>query len=80
MDRQVSMKLIKFPYSTEDRIKSNIERLKLDLWEAETGAHVTDILRICEEYVMGLDEEVETKLALVNIQSSIIFLDHYFTR
>ena len=73
------LKLLKFPTSTEERIKANIDRLKLDLWTTEDGEYVTEILRLCEQYVMGLEEGAETSIALVNLQSSIICLDQYFT-
>lgn len=72
------LKLLKFPTTTDERIQANIDRLYKDLWATEGGAYVTEILRICEQYVMGLEDDVETSIALVNIQSSIICLDQYF--
>jgi len=72
------MKLLNFPTSIDHRIKSNIARLEKDLWNAENGEYVSDILRLCEEYVINLPSTVESSLALVNLQTTIIILDRYF--
>jgi hypothetical protein len=72
------LKLLKFPTTTDERIKANINRLCKDLWASDDGEYVTDILRLCEDYISNLDETCETAIALVNLQTSIIALDRFF--
>jgi len=72
------LKLLKFPTTSDERIQRNIDRLAKELWESEDGEHVIEILRICEEYVLCLEDDVETSLALVNLQTTIILLEKYF--
>ena len=39
--------------------------------------YVIDLLDICQEYIMTLDEEPISSLSLVNVQSSILLLNNY---
>ena len=72
------LNLLKFPTTTEAKIQSHINRLRKDLWEADSGEYIIEILQIAEEYLLDCPEDISSGLALVNLQGTILFLDYYF--
>jgi hypothetical protein len=71
------MKLLKFPIDQNQRIQVNIDRLRRDILMENNVQYVIDLLDICQEYIMTLDEEPISSLSLVNVQSSILLLNNY---
>jgi len=68
---------LKFPIDQNQRIQVNIDRLRRDILMENNVQYVIDLLDICQEYIMTLDEEPISSLSLVNVQSSILLLNNY---
>ena len=65
--------------NSEERIQANINRLRDEILNTN-NEYVLDLLSIAQDYLMSLNEDdtPEIYLSLVNVQSTIIFLNQYY--